>query len=75
MSVLKKNYYRRREDDMKILIATAKTRNNLTNEGLAKRIGMPANTFNKKHVTLDCLDARSYGYLKNWQERRTYEVL
>lgn len=46
--MLKKNYYEQREDEMKILIATAKVRNNLTNEGLAKKIGMPANTFNKK---------------------------
>lgn len=46
--MLKKNYYRQREDDMKILIATAKTRNNLTNEKLAKKIGMPASTFSKK---------------------------
>lgn len=44
----KKNYYKQREDEMKILIATAKVRNNLTNEGLAKKIGMPASTFNKK---------------------------
>lgn len=46
--MLKKNYYKQREDDMKILIAAAKTRNNLTNNSLAKKIGMPADTFNKK---------------------------
>lgn len=46
--MLKKNYYKRREDDMKILIAAAKARNNLNNQGLAKKIGMPVNTFNKK---------------------------
>lgn len=46
--MLKKNYYKQREDDMKILIATAKVRNNLTNEALAKKIGMPPSTFNKK---------------------------
>ena len=44
----KKSYYKQREDDMKILIATVKTRNNLTNKELAKKIGMPASTFNKK---------------------------
>lgn len=46
--MVKKNYYKRREDDMKILIATAKARNNLNNSGLAKKIGMPLSTFNKK---------------------------
>lgn len=46
--MVKKNYYKRREDDMKILIAAAKARNNLTNEKLAKKIGMPVSTFNKK---------------------------
>lgn len=44
----KKNYYQQRSDDVRMLIAEAKVRNNLTGEGVAKKIGMPVNTFNKK---------------------------
>jgi len=43
-----KNYYRQREDELKIVIATAKVKHNLTDEGLAKKIGMPINTLKKK---------------------------
>lgn len=44
----KKNYFQQRSDDVKLLIAEAKVRNNLNNAGVAKKIGMPLNTFNKK---------------------------
>lgn len=46
----KKSYYQQREDEIKITIAEAKVRHNLTDEALAKKIGMPLNTFNKKKV-------------------------
>ena len=38
---MKKSAYQQREDEVKILINEAKIRNNLTDEGLAKKIGMP----------------------------------
>ncbi len=44
----KKNYYKRREDDMKVLIAEAKARNNLDNTGLAKKIGVSPSTISHK---------------------------
>lgn len=44
----RKSYYQQREDDTKLLIAEARTRNNLTNKELAKKIGVPFNTFNKR---------------------------
>lgn len=43
----KKSYYQRREDELKILIAKVKVKNDLTDEGLAKKIGMPLSTFRK----------------------------
>lgn len=41
----KKTYFQRKEDDIKILISEAKTKNNLTDKALAKKIGMNPNTF------------------------------
>lgn len=46
--MLKKNYYKRREDDMKVLIAEAKARNNLDNKGLAKKIGVSHSSISHK---------------------------
>lgn len=43
-----KSYYQRREDETKILIAEAKVKNNLTDEALAKRIGMTLSTLKKQ---------------------------
>lgn len=45
-----KSYYQRREDEVKILIAKAKVRNNLTDAQLAKKIGMPHSTFGKQKL-------------------------
>lgn len=44
----KKTYYQKKEDDMKILIAEAKTRNNLDNKGLARKIGVSKSTIDHK---------------------------
>ena len=41
---MKKSAYQRHEDEVKLLIHEAKVRNKLTDEGLAKRIGMPLST-------------------------------
>lgn len=43
-----KSYYRLRKEEVIILIAEAKTKNNFNNVQLAKAIGMPANTLNRK---------------------------
>lgn len=48
--MIKKSYYQRREDELKILISKAKVRNGLTDEGLAKKIGMPLSTFRKQKM-------------------------
>lgn len=45
-----KSYYQQREDEIKITIAEAKIRHNLTDAALARKIGMPFNTFNKKKL-------------------------
>ena len=45
---MSKSYYQRREDELKLLISEAKIRNHLTDKELAKKIGMPYNTFNKR---------------------------
>lgn len=47
---MSKSYYQRREDEVKILIAKAKVRNNLTDAQLAKKIGMPHSTFGKQKL-------------------------
>ena len=47
---MKKSAYQRHEDDVKLLIHEAKVRNNLTDEGLAKRIGMPLSTLRNRTV-------------------------
>lgn len=38
---MKKSVYQQRGDKVKILINEARVRNNLNDEGLAKKIGMP----------------------------------
>lgn len=43
-----RSYYKQREEETKMLIYKAKTRNNLTDAQLAQKIGMPLNTFAKK---------------------------
>lgn len=50
MRGMAKSYYQQREDEIKIIIAEAKIRHNLTDEELSKKIGMPFNTFNKKKL-------------------------
>lgn len=45
-----KSYYQRREEELKILIAEAKVKNNLTDAALAKKIGMPHSTFGKQKL-------------------------
>lgn len=47
---MKKSLYQKKEDDVKLLINEAKIRNNLKDEGLAKKIGMPLNTFRKQKI-------------------------
>lgn len=47
---MKKSYYQRRSDDVKILIHEAKVKNNLTDEMLAKKIGMKYGTFKKQKL-------------------------
>ncbi len=42
--MVKKSTYQKNADEVKILINEAKTRNDLTDEKLAKRIGMPLGT-------------------------------
>ncbi len=49
--IKKKTYYQQREDEIKIMISEAKVKNNLTNESLAKKIGMPLSTFSKLKMT------------------------
>lgn len=45
---MKKSIYQQQEDEVKLLISEAKIRNNLTDEGLARKIGMPFNTLGKR---------------------------
>lgn len=45
---VQKSYYQQREDEVKIIIAEIKVKLNLTDEALAKKVGIPFNTFNKK---------------------------
>ena len=45
---MKKSAYQRQEDEVKLLFHEAKVRNNLTDEGLAKRIGMPLSTLRNR---------------------------
>lgn len=47
---MKKSAYQQREDEVKILINEVKVRNNLTDEGLAKKIGMPLGTLRNRKV-------------------------
>ena len=47
---MKKSAYQQHEDEVKILINEAKVRNNLTDEGLAKKIGMPLGTLRNRIV-------------------------
>lgn len=47
---MQKSYYQRREDELKILIAEAKVKNNLTDADLAKKIGMTYSTFGKQKL-------------------------
>lgn len=45
---MKKSEYQRQEDEVKLLICEAKIRNNLTDEGLARKIGIPFSTLGKR---------------------------
>lgn len=45
---MRKSSYQQNEDEVKLLISEAKIRNNLTDEGLARKIGMPFNTLGKR---------------------------
>lgn len=47
----KKNEYQKQEDDVKVLIAEAKVRNDFTDEQLAKKIGMSYSTFKKQKLS------------------------
>lgn len=47
---MKKSAYQQREDEVKLLISEAKIRNNLTDEGLARKIGMPLSTLRNRKV-------------------------
>ena len=45
---MKKSDYQQRGDEVKILINEAKVRNNLTDEGLAKKMNMPLPTLRNR---------------------------
>lgn len=45
---MKKSVYHQHEDEVKILINEAKVRNDLTDEGLAKKMGMPLPTLRNR---------------------------
>ncbi|MCD7994359.1 MAG: hypothetical protein LUK37_22280 [Clostridia bacterium] len=45
---MKKSAYQQKGDEVKILINEAKVRNNLNDEGLAKKIGMPLPTLRNR---------------------------